>query len=60
MLEKEIAKEITISAIGKIDTRFGGNVTAVEKNELYAQEVGKLYKEVFKAVVEATEDLNNR
>ena len=58
MLEQEIAKELTLKAIEGLDRRFGTNKTAIERNEIYAQEVAKLYNEIFKAVVSANDHLN--
>ena len=54
----EIAKELTLKAIDKLDVRFGSDKPAIKRNELLAEEVGKLYKEIFKAVFDAEEILN--
>lgn len=53
MLEQEIAKELTLEAIKKIDTRFGTSYKASERNELLAKNVGEMYQEIFQSVVNA-------
>ncbi|OAK70050.1 hypothetical protein [Lederbergia galactosidilytica] len=57
MLEKEIAKELTIKAIDKMDTKYAANKSSTEKNELIGKEVGIMYKEIFKAVLEANNEI---
>ena len=58
MLEKEIAKELTLQAIKGLDIKIGSTKTAAERNDFLGKEVGKLYKEIFKSVVEASEEFN--
>lgn len=53
MEEKEIAKELTIKAIERMDNRYSSNMKASERNELIGKEVGVMYNEIFKAVLEA-------
>lgn len=53
MDEKEIAKELTIKAIERMDSRYGSHLKASERNDLIGKEVGLMYNEIFKAVLEA-------
>lgn len=55
MNDKEIAKEITIEVVKRLDTRYGSSLKASEKNLLIARDVGKMYQEILQSVINANE-----
>ncbi|EKN67840.1 hypothetical protein P9E76_01730 [Schinkia azotoformans] len=54
----EVAKEITLKALEKMQTNFGSDISAEEYNSQYAAEINKLFKSIYKAVYEADKGLN--